>query len=265
VISLDKNYGFAAGNNFGVPYKNNDYLVFLNPDTNVHPNWLSFLVTAMENDSKIGIAQPKLLQIDDKLIDSTGGFINSQGLVWSRGYNQKDRGQYDNALSIFYAKGAALIIRNDLWFKLKGFDPLFFVYYEETDLCWRAWEHDYKVVYVPNAIVYHAGAGVLKKVPDFTKYNEAKGRLLILLKHCSKEEIIKNCSILLFLHALNTLRQFSEGNMKSGLAIIKGTFWCLVNLRKVLQSRQEVFLNATKKMSPSIFTKNVHVEKHSLF
>jgi GT2 family glycosyltransferase len=265
ILSLDKNYGFSKGNNFGAANKNSDYLVFLNPDTKVHPNWLHYLISTMERDSKIGIAQPKLLQMNGKLIDSTGGFIDSQGLVWNRGHNEKDLGQYDKSSNIFYAKGAALIIRNDLWLKLKGFDPLFFVYYEETDLCWRAWENGYKVAYVPNAVVYHASSGVLKKVPEFVKYNEAKGRLLVLLKHYSKNEIVKNCVILIIFHSLNTLRQFTKGNMRSGLAILSGTLWCLTNLRKILESRQAVYSNDIIHFSPSILAKSAYFENHLFF
>jgi GT2 family glycosyltransferase len=265
VLSLDHNYGFAEGNNLGAANENSDYLVFLNPDTNVDPDWLSHLVSTMESDSNIGIAQPKLLQMDRKRIDSTGGFIDSYGLAWSRGHNEIDSGQYDRFPIIFYAKGAALIIRKELWNKLRGFDSLFFVYYEETDLCWRAWESGYRVVYVPSAIVYHAGGGVLNKVPSFIKFNEAKGRLLMLIKHYSKKEFIKKGGILLVLHTLNILRQFAIGDARSGLAIFRGTLWCLVNFKKILASRQEVYARVSKHISPDKVKKNAYVEKSLFF
>lgn len=238
VIELTKNCGFAAGNNVGAKYANGDYLVFLNPDTKVNPDWVKNMVIALEKDPSIGIAQPKLLLMDKKHFDSAGGYVNPYGLVWIRGAQQKDEGQYDEITEIFYAKGAALIIRRDLWNKLRGFDSIFFTYYEETDLCWRAWNLDYKVVYVPKAIVYHAGGGILKHAPHHLKFHEARGRLILLIKNYSLKSIFRYVPITFLLQLFNIVRQLVRGNGLAAIAITKGTLWCIFNFKKVWTARK---------------------------
>jgi GT2 family glycosyltransferase len=249
IIKLNENYGFSVGNNIGVSYTNSDYIVFLNPDTKVDPDCLTYMMSSLECDSSIGVAQPKLIQMTNNLIDSTGGFIDKYGFVYSRGLNEQDYGQYDKDRLIFYAKGAALAIRRDLWNKLGGFDPIFFTYYEETDLCWRAQEHGYKVAYIPEAIVYHVGGASLAKAQYRLKYNEAKGRLILLLKHYSIKEIIRYVPITLFLHLLNVFRQLSRNNGMAAKAIILGTLWGFLNFRQIWKSNNYRRTFSAKKRS----------------
>lgn len=233
VVQLRQNSGFSVGNNVGASHAKGDYFMFLNPDTSVNPECLANLVEVMEADPTIGIVQPKLLQNKHGLIDSTGAFINNFGLVWSRGSGEKDVGQYDFLSKIFYAKGAALMVSRDLWTKLEGFDPLFFTYFEETDLCWRAWKLGYSVVYVPNAVVYHSGGSSLRNAPYHTKYHEARGRLALLLKHYSFKKIFKYVPVLLLFYVLNVFRQLLSGNRLGAIAIVKGTLWCLIHFQRI--------------------------------
>ena len=151
--------------------------MFLNPDTRICEKTVGSLVESLEKDPKVGIIQPKLLQNSCGVIDSTGAFMNNLGIIYNRGSGEFDVGQYDYSCDIFYAKGAAFLIRRSLWESLGGLDPLFFIYFEETDLCWRSWKLGYSVKYEPKAIVYHFCGGTLKKVPSQTKYHEAKSSL----------------------------------------------------------------------------------------
>jgi len=238
VIELDKNYGFAVGNNIGAKYVSGDYLIFLNPDTQVDPDWLKNMVYVLENDSSIGIAQPKLLLMDKKHFDSAGGYINSHGLVWTRGSGERDIGQYEKVEEIFYAKGAALMIRQNLWKRLGGFDPIFFMYDEETDLCWRVWDSGYKVAYIPSAKVYHVGGSVVKKVPYNLKYHEARGRLILLIKNHSLVDVFRCVPMTIILHILNVMKHALKGDGLTTLAITKGTFWCLFNFKNIWLARK---------------------------
>jgi GT2 family glycosyltransferase len=233
VLRLNHNSGFSVGNNFGASYAKGDYLMFLNPDTSVNPEWLKTLVEVLEANPTIAIVQPKLLQTERDLIDSTGAFINRFGLVWSRGSDEKDVGQYNTISRIFYAKGAAFMVSHKLWNDLQGFDPLFFTYFEETDLCWRAWKVGYSVSYVPNSVVYHWGGGSLRNVPFQTKFHEARGRLALLIKHYSYKEYFTRIPVLFLLYSANVVRQLLGRNKFSAIAIIKGTFWCLINFKRI--------------------------------
>jgi len=238
IIKLSKNYGFSIGNNIGAKHAEGNYLAFLNPDTEANPNWLKKLVEVMNSDSSIGVAQPKLLLIDSKRFDTAGCFLNPYGLTWSRGSEEEDKGQYDKIKEIFYAKGAALIIRRDLWSKLGGFDPIFFIYYEETDLCWRAWNHGYKVVYVPEAKVFHFGGAVLKNIPYHVKYHEARGRPILLIKNYSPKNVFRYVPLTIILQLLNAIRQLLKGSLSSALAVVKGTVWCIIHFGKTWRARK---------------------------
>lgn len=238
VKALSRNYGYAKGNNFGAKEAKGDYLIFLNPDTEVDPSWIRHLIREFEADFSIGIAQPRLLQGDRVHFDSAGCFINPYGLVTSRAYGEKDRGQYSSVTEISYAKGAALAIRRDLWKELGGFDPIFFTYYEETDLCWRARNVGYKVVYVPKAIVYHVGGGILKRVLYHTKFHEARGRLILLIKNYSSLNVLRYVPATVLLHFFNVIRQLTKGESIAAVAVTKGTIWCIPNFGSIWTARR---------------------------
>lgn len=239
LIKLDKNYGFSRGNNIGSRYARGEYLVFLNPDTKVEHNWLDQMIMMMQSNPSVGIAQPKILFFDEKHFDSTGGFIDCYGRVEVRGTGEMDIGQYEKTNEIFYAKGAALFIKSNVWKKLHGFDPIFFNYFEETDLCWRAWDLGHKVVYNPLSIVYHAGGGVLDSVPYHLKFNEAKGRLILLIKNHNLKNLFTCVPITFCLHFLNIFRQLFKKDAMSAKAILSGTTWCLINFKKIWIKRKE--------------------------
>ena len=239
VIRLKRNYGFSIGNNKGAEYATGKYLVFLNPDTEVDPDWLGPLVEVMEKNPDIGVAQPLVLMSDGKHVDSAGCWINPYGLVFTLGHGREDGKHYTGVYDIFYAKGCALMIRREVWERLGGFCPLFFTYYEETDLCWRVWRLGYRVVCVPESVIYHAGGGTLKKVPFHVKYHEARGRIAVLIRNHTFFNVMKYVPVTLLLHVLNIARYVLKREVKAAWAIIKGTFWALRNFRRIWASRVE--------------------------
>jgi GT2 family glycosyltransferase len=237
LIFLPRNYGFSMGNNIGARYAHGKYLVFLNPDTEVSPDWLNF-IDDFENDNSIGAAQPKLLKHDGK-IDSAGGFMTFYGLGWCKNADQMDsfKNKSNVTSEIFFAKGAALIIRRSVFDRIGGFDPLLFIYYEEVDLCWRVWMSGYRVVFFPKSVVYHVGAVVLNKHQNFTKYNEAKGRMVVVIKNNSTKNLVWAMPLCFFLFVPNVIRHFVRGDSKGIMAIVKGSVWWLFNFKKIWQAR----------------------------
>lgn len=232
-----ENLGFSAGNNAGARYASGAYLFFLNPDTQVEPDWLTKIVDFMEKDQSVGIVQPKILLMDRERFDSAGAFISPCGIPVVRGVRQEDVGQFEEICDIFYAKGAAFAIRRELWRELGGLDPIFFVYNEETDLCWRAWDSSYRVVYYPNSVVYHFGGGILTSVPYLVKYHEARGRLILLLKNHVIWNVAKYLPVTLILYWLNIIRYFLTRNADAVKGIIKGCLWCIKNSTAIMQTR----------------------------
>lgn len=169
VIALTKNHGFAGGYNEALQLVEADYYVLLNQDVAVEPGWLQPLVNRLEADASIGAAQPKLRAFHQQdhleYAGAAGGYIDAYAYTFCRGRLfdtvEPDNGQYDEAADIFWASGAALFIRADLYHRLGGLDKDFFAHMEEIDLCWRMKEAGYRIVCEPASIVYHVGGGSL--------------------------------------------------------------------------------------------------------
>ena len=243
IITLSKNLGFAEGNNVGAlnVNRNGKYLVFLNNDTKVDSEWLTKLVEPMESNPQIGIAQPKILSLSKpEIIDSTGGFINKIGLVRERGRGEKDTNQYNNISEVFYAKGAALIIRRCLWSKLGGFDPVYFLFWEDTDLCWRARLMGYKVVFVPDSVVYHfSSATANEHYANYTQFFDVRNRIITLFSNYNLPNLWRNLPLLLIYYA-ECIFTYDITKMKSPNLVyykIKGLLWPIIHFKYLLCKR----------------------------
>jgi len=185
ILALDKNYGFAEGNNKGINVAKGEYIVFLNNDTKVDKNWLIELVKVASSDEKIGIVGSKVLNFyNPKIIEYAGGYLDILGSPFHRGLNEIDKGQYDRIEEVFYVLGSSLLIKRNVLKKLKYcFDPSYFLYFEETDLCWRVKLLGYKVVYVPSSIVFHKGGVTASKLKEKAIYYLYKNKILSFKKN----------------------------------------------------------------------------------
>jgi GT2 family glycosyltransferase len=228
ILPLPRNYGFSVANNIGANNAMGDYLFFLNNDTEVDPFCLQALVSIMESDPSIGVAQAKLLLLSQRdTFDCAGGFSNVIGVVCERGYGEKDRGQYYQIDEISYAKGAAMIVRRDVWSKLKGFDKLFFVYFEETDFCWRVWLAGYRVVFVPSAKVFHASKATISKFRRLTNFQESRNRIITVMKNLEFRNLIKYSPFLPVLYLLLIVQSIWGRDAEFLLDNLHGIAWCL--------------------------------------
>lgn len=174
IIKLDRNYGFAKGNNIGIEEalkdKNVRYIALLNNDTKVDKNWLSELVKVAESDEKIGMCALKILRIDNPMvIDSTGAVFKLGSIVSNRGCGKIDKGQYDKKLDIVGACGASGLFKRQMLEEIGLFDEDFFAYYEDAELSWRAYKKGWNARYVPTSVVYHKGGGTSKKSEEFER------------------------------------------------------------------------------------------------
>lgn len=160
LIKNKENLGFAEGNNVGIRYlmsDKTDYVLLLNNDTEVEPNFLSELVKEAERHNDTGIVGPKILFFDrpDK-IWYAGGFFNAvTGKTYHRGQNEADRGQYDLVTEVGFVSGCAMLIKRAVLEKLKGLDPDYFYSHEDVDLCLRAKALGYKLLYIPASRIKH--------------------------------------------------------------------------------------------------------------
>lgn len=169
VIRLDRNYGFAGGYNRALREVESEYVLLLNSDVEVTAGWWQPLVEVLDTESDVAAVAPKLLADMERTkfeyAGASGGFIDYLGYPFCRGRIlsnvEEDRGQYDNRRDIFWASGAAMCCRREVFESLGGFDEDFFAHMEEIDLQWRMQLAGWRIVVEPKSVVYHLGGGTL--------------------------------------------------------------------------------------------------------
>jgi GT2 family glycosyltransferase len=190
-IVLDKNYGFAGGYNKAFEQIEADYFVLLNSDVEVTSRWLEPLLTYMNAHNEVAACQPKILSYDQRSrfehAGAAGGYIDRFGFPFCRGRivgtAEKDNNQYNSIADIFWATGACLMIRSDIYRQAGGLDDEFFAHMEEIDLCWRLKSRGFRIVCLPNSSVYHVGGGALGYESPHKIYLNFRNNLLMLYKN----------------------------------------------------------------------------------
>ncbi len=161
LIENEKNLGFGEGNNIGMRYAlqhGAEWVLLLNNDIAVAPDLLTHMMNVATSDAPIGILGPKIYYHDQPdRIWFAGASINYwAGLTAHRGIREVDRGQYDRVADSDYITGCTMLIRREALERIGMFDPIYFpAYSEDADLCVRAARAGYRLVYVPQAKVWH--------------------------------------------------------------------------------------------------------------
>ncbi len=190
-LALPENRGFCGGNNAGIRATLSPYVVLLNNDVEVEAGWLDPLVAWMDAHPRCAAAQPKLLRHDRRDVfeyaGACGGFLDRLGYPFTRGRlfetMERDRGQYDAPRRVFWATGAALVLRRDALERVGLLDEGFFMHMEEIDLCWRLQHAGYEVWAVPQGRVYHIGGASLPQGHARKTYYNFRNNLLLLYKN----------------------------------------------------------------------------------
>ena len=242
IIELKKNYGFAEGNNIGIIKAKGEYVVLLNLDTIVDKNWLSELVKVAQLSKKIGIVGSKIYYDDDKTtINFAGSSCDKYGNTRNIGDKKFDYElvSQQNLKKSFYICGASILIKPDLYKKMKLFDPDYFMYYEDVDFCWRAWIFGYEVFYTNKSFIYHKIDRIAK---DFKKkkYLSERNKLRTLLKNYELKSLLKVLPnyVYIRLQAIYQYRKDKQGLSRKLLVIyLKSLFWNLIHIRSLISYR----------------------------
>ena len=247
-IEIKENLGFAAGYNQALKQlsKEWDYFVLLNSDVEVTPDWLNPLISMLEKDATIAAVQPKIkayLQKDAfEYAGAAGGWLDALGYPFCRGrifaVTEKDEGQYDETQEIFWASGAALVIRAKLFNDIGGFDGDYFAHLEEIDLCWRLKRAGYKIMAEPTSVVYHVGGGTLSYNTPFKTYLNFRNSLYTLVKNESVDKLLWLLPLRLILDGLAAILFLTEGKFEHIRSIIKAHWTFFLNLGKALRKRR---------------------------
>lgn len=207
LICLDKNYGFTGGYNRAFQQVQAEYYILLNSDVEVTQNWDVPLLETLDSMPEAGAVMPKMLSYFDRhefeYAGAAGGFLDKYGYPFCRGrvYHtlEHDSGQYDGLHEIFWATGACIAVRSNIYHQLGGLDDLLFAHMEEIDLCWRMHHIGYKVYMNSASVVYHLGGGTLPKYSPQKSYLNFRNNLIVLYKNLPASKHNKIYIIRLFL------------------------------------------------------------------
>lgn len=246
LIIFAENHGFCGGYNKAIAQLDSEYVVILNSDIEVTPNWIAPILALFEKDDKIAAVQPKLLDYQHKnkfeYAGGAGGFIDTYGYPFCRGRIfdtiETDHGQYNDTREIFWASGACMFMRTNLFKSFGGFDEDFFAHMEEIDLCWRMKRQGYKVFFCSESEVFHVGGGTLAYANPRKTYLNFRNSLLVLIKNLPGRSLIWKIPFRLFMDYIAAIKFFISGNNKDALMIFKAHVYIWKNRSKTLKKRQ---------------------------
>ena len=269
IIQNKSNGGFAKGYNDALKNVNNKFLVLLNSDIETPNNWIEPVIDFMEANPKTGAAMPKILQLKNKThfeyAGAAGGFIDKWGFPFCRGriFNEleEDLGQYDNNEPVFWATGACMFVRNDIYKKLGGFDEFFFAHMEEIDLCWRIQRLGFNINAIGNSKVYHLGGGTLNKISPQKTFLNFRNNLLLLTKNHPREGFLKIITQKIILDGIAGLKFLLEGNFKHTLAIINAHFAFWYSFPRYLKIRKQLNFQLSNKPVKGLFKASI-IKEH---
>jgi len=228
------NYGFAAGNNFGIMKARGKYVLLLNNDTVVTPNFLEPLIEKMESDPMIGAVSPKLRFFHTPNTIQYAGYTSMHPYTlrkFSIGYNEIDKGQYDTDQETPFAHGAAMLISMDVIKKVGMMSYIFFLYYEEADWCKQIKNAGFKIWYVYNSLVYHRESISTGRLSAMKIYYLNRNRLVFMRRNL-KGMIFYMAILYQFFISIpkNALKYLLKGNFQLFYAYFRAIGWHLTNL-----------------------------------
>ena len=246
------NGGYAKGYNDALPHIDADIYCLLNSDVEVSKGWLDPIIKEFMGNPSASIVQPKILDYKNKThfeyAGAAGGFIDKFGYPFCRGriFNEleADQGQYNDVKEIFWATGACMFIKKEVFLELNGFDEDYFAHQEEIDLCWRAKNKGHKIFYVGASEVYHLGGSTLNSMNPKKTFLNFRNSLYSLVKNLPAQKIFPTVLLRLFLDGLAGLNFIFQGRFGHSWAIIQAHFSFYNNFRTIYKKREKTYFTA---------------------
>jgi len=245
-IQFSKNHGYAKGYNKAIDQIESKYIVLLNDDVLVTPNWLAPLIKLMEADSSIGVSMPAILDYNNRekyeYAGAAGGLLDKSGIPFCKGRIfdtiEDVNPHYNESEEVFWASGAAMVVRRDLFINFEGFDEAFFAHQEEIDFCWRIKKAGYKVMSVPSSIVYHVGGSTLGYDNPRKTYLNVRNNHWMLIKNAKKAGFKRLLFRRIVQDKLGALYLLTQGKYAQCFAVLKGLNHAYRRLGSMLRKRK---------------------------
>jgi len=249
IIINASNGGYAKGYNDVLKHIDSEYFVLINSDIEVTAGWLSPIIALMDNDKQIAACQPKILDYNNKnnfeYAGASGGFIDNLGYPFCRGRIfdsvEEDKGQYNDAIEVFWATGACLFVRAVHYNEVGGLDEDFFAHQEEIDMCWRLKNKGYKIMVEPKSVVYHVGGGTLNAGSPFKTHLNFRNNLFMLFKNLPTSSLFTIIPMRLVLDGVAALTFLNkEKGLEHVLAIAKAHFSFYFAIPNLIAKHQKI-------------------------
>ncbi len=250
-IQNETNGGYAKGYNDGLQHVKEPFVVLLNSDVAVTEHWLEPLLQAMEADDTLAAIQPKIKDFKNKnffeYAGACGGFIDYLGYPFCRGRLfyalEEDTTQYNDYAEVFWATGACVMVRTEVFKKVGGLNEILFAHMEEIDLCWRMKNAGYTIACAPQSTVFHLGGGTLDKLNEHKTFLNFRNNLIVLFLNLPTAEAFTVIFTRLVLDGAAALKFLLDKQPKHFFAVFRahfafyGLFTTLAKQKKVQRLR----------------------------
>ncbi len=227
LLRLPENYGFAEGYNRALVEVDAEVYVLLNSDVEVERGWLVPLLAYLDAHPEVAAVQPKVLSHAERgrfeYAGAAGGYMDAYGYPYCRGRLfdtvEMDEGQYDEPVRVFWATGAALMVRAADWRAAGGLDGRFFAHQEEIDFCWRLGARGRGVACVPASKVWHVGGASLEQGNPRKTFLNFRNNLMMLYKNLPEHRLRPVMRLRFWLDYLAALRFLLGGDRANAAAV----------------------------------------------
>ncbi|MCD6064971.1 MAG: glycosyltransferase family 2 protein [Flavipsychrobacter sp.] len=264
-VQIPINRGFANGYHEALKQIQAKYYVLLSADFEVTPGWFPPLVNAMQRYTGLAACQPRIRYWRDReyleYAGAGGGFMDKYGYMFCRGRIfsdlEKDEGQYNNDIEVFWASGGCMMIRADLYHKMGGLDNDFYAHMEEIDLCWRLKNAGYKIGYIGQSLVYHVGGSVISYGSPQKLFYNFRNNLILLTKNEKASKLLWLFPLRLVLDGIAGLRLLLTGHFVGTWTILRAHFNFYGSLGKWLKRRRECSKHITHRNEEGIYKRSI--------
>jgi len=248
IIRNQVNGGFAKGYNDALAEVDAEFFVLLNSDIKVTENWIQPVINLMEKDRKIAACQPAIRSFHHpgkfEYAGAAGGFIDAFGYPFCRGrifqHLEVDHGQYEDPIEVFWATGACMFVRADIFREFGGFDADFFAHMEEIDFCWRVKHAGYKIMVCPESKVFHVGGGTLPKQSSFKTYLNMRNNISLLYKNLPSDRLLPVFVTRLILDGVAAFKFLVDGGFADFWAVVRAHMSFYRNFNKHRKKRHSI-------------------------
>ncbi len=265
LIGLQDNLGFTGGYNTGLKEIKSEYYVLLNSDVQVTPDWIGPIIDHLDQDPEIAACQPKILSQSApdafEYAGAGGGFIDVLGYPFCRGRLfqtlEQDLGQFDDVADVFWASGACLFIRSELFWALGGFDLRFFAHMEEIDLCWRLHRLGYRICYFGKSTVLHLGGGTLHQSNPRKTYLNFKNSLTMLYQNSGPRNLFFKVLGRIGLDLVASIKFLLMDSWGDFKAVLKADFEFISEFKRNKAIRKDLWHQANYRQIPEIYPRSI--------